>query len=90
MLMLPVEWCKIVETLLSLLRPPTGGRYDALLARLWPAAAVALGGPPGAVGITLSADRLVAAVSGATASGFRPERAGMPPRPSQVTSLHTT
>lgn len=61
-----------------------GGRYDALLARLWPAAASALAAPPAAVGVTLNADRLVAAVSGAAASGFRVVLSGLPLRPSQV------
>jgi len=60
--------------------PGPGGRYDSLVTRLWPAAAAAP--PPGAVGVTVNADRLVAAVAGATAR----VRPGPPLRPSQVSS----
>ena len=63
-----------------------GGRYDALLSRLWPAAASALAAPPGAVGITLNVDRLVAAAT----SGLRAGRSGLPLRPSQVTLARST
>ena len=57
-----------------------GGRYDALVKSLWPAAAGAVAPPPGAVGLTVNADRLVAAVTGASARG----RAGPALKPSQV------
>lgn len=62
--------------------PGPGGRYDSLVTRLWPAAAAAVAPPPGAVGITVNADRLVAAVAGASAR----VRPGPPLRPSQVFS----
>lgn len=46
-----------------------GGRYDGLLKKLWPAAAVAVGPPLGGVGATLNAERLASVLAHAQARG---------------------